>query len=215
MDDLSPNTSITYARIIRRTGLNVPSSPDKVAAYIDKLVSAGRRKQTINQHLAALARQHHILGATFDTRHPLIAAARARAKIDPKRRPPPVQSLDGDECHFLPVQNARDQMLVFLRSKCGLTMEAIVALDWKCQGQGVGVMRVVRDHVRLDICSVSGHISDPSFVSWARTWADLADLRPGEPLFRQVRSNGSVMKTRLTAHGFRWMLRNRKRRHED
>jgi hypothetical protein len=216
MRDLAPNTAKAYARHIKRSAIDVPASPEQIAAYVEKLVAAGRKRQTIKQHLAALARQHHTLGAQFDTRHPQIMAAVERAEFSPKRRPPPVQQLEGKG--FMPEQDARDQLLVYLHGMCGFTMEAIVGLDWQKEGEGTGYVRYGWNgvsHLSLSTGIVSARILNGEVVNAANAWARFADLKPGQPVFREIKNHkgkATILKKRLTPDGFRWILKNRRQR---
>lgn len=216
MDNLSPNTAAAYGRIIRRAGIVPPATPKQVAAYIDGLVAAGRRRQTVRQHLAAIARQHHTLGFAFDTRHPLIKEAAERSKLAPKRRPDPMVELEGHG--FLPEQDARDHLLIYLHGVCGLTMEAIVGLDWQQVGEGTGVMYTAwngSSHLSLSNGGITAKILRVDVVESAYAWARFAGLEPGDPVFREIknhRGKATVSRRRLTPHGFRWMLGNRRER---
>jgi integrase len=189
----------------------LPAAPEAVAVWMAALAdgnggcdSLGR--SSINQALSAVIHAHRDAGHAFDRKHAAIARVwkgisntKARVEIVRKARP-----LMGDDLRALidgldqrKTSGARDAALLALGWAAALRRSELIGLDWQKLGDGTGFVRVDERGIVVTLMASKASQDQaetivvpcqhmPKACQALETWAAVANLNAGEPVFRAV-----------------------------
>lgn len=211
----------------------MPATSETLLAWVIALADQGKAYSTIAAYLQAVATQHKIAGHRVD-RTPLSETLRGiRRQAD---RPRQARPLLGEELRGILAmldpknpRDVRDGALLSLGWAAALRRSEIVELDWvkQCSDvrrRGNGVLRqVLRQSDRgLQVVLNKAKTSQDKTVRidipqramrsaflWVRLWNEIAQLAPGEPVFRAVDKAGNVGFKRLSGGALGMILRHR------
>ena len=194
---------------------SLPASPETIAAWMADLALADRAPATINSYLAAVAVAHRTAGYALDRKKPLLSdtlKSIARANAKPQRHARPITGVDlqavlGDLRPALSA-DARDSALLALGWAAALRRSELIGLDWQMLGTGSGslqldergiVITLVQSKTFQATVTIIVPCPDmPAACSAISTWAERAELQPGEPVFRPIDKGGRIAAERLT-----------------
>jgi integrase len=200
----------------------LPCSPETLAAWIVALAEGqdGRKpraRATISHYVAGVVAAQRAAGHEFNRQHAVLKSTlagvnRVKAQTETVRKAAP---LLGTDLHSLlkglrpdVPADARDGALLALGWSGALRRSEIVALDWQQLGTGRGFVRVdergvevvlMRSKASQDaaVTIVVPIVDMPSAASWLQAWAQVANLQPGDPIFRFVDNRKRIAAERL------------------
>jgi integrase len=207
-----------YARWCGGEGLeSMPASGQQLRRYVKHLCALTRAPKTIESYVAAIATVHryhgHPIDRTLIVEH--LKAARRGAGAQRRAKPLLGQTLR-DLVARLDRENARDvrdEALLLLGFAAALRSEELIGLDWERPGREVfgrtgfitlepkGLLLTLLRSKSAQVTAVELPIPDkemPSLRPALMRWIKLANVQPGEPLFRATRS-GAILNRRLAA----------------
>ena len=217
----------------------LPAAAETIALWMSALAmgEAGRKplaRASINQALSAVIFYHRDAGHPFDRKHRVIARtwagiSRTKAKTDTVRKAKPLLATDLRDIieklsPDIPIE-ARDAALLSLGWAAALRRSELVGLDWQQRGAGTGT--VVLDERGIMITLMTSKASQdaaeqivapkadmPAACHALETWASLASLEPGQPVFRPIDQHGHISTERLTGRSVARIVKVRMRRLE-
>jgi integrase len=151
-------------------------------------------------------RQHAVLKST------LAGVNRVKARTETQRK---ATALLGTDLHTLLqslraglAADARDGALLSLGWSGALRRSEIVGLDWQQVGEGGGFVRITVRGVEITLMrskasqdtaiTIAIPSTDmPSAQFWLERWAEVAQLEPGQPVFRAVDRRQRISRKRL------------------
>jgi integrase len=201
----------------------LPAAPETVAVWMAALAvgESGRKplsRSSIDQALSAVIVRHRDAGHVFDRKHRAIAQmwkgiCNTKAKTELKRQTRPLmtddlQALIRSLRSEIPAE-ARDAALLAVGWAAALRRSELVGLDWQKRGDGTGFLRLDDRGlvITLMVSKASQDKADtivvpcadmPAACQAVDRWADLAQLAPGQPVFRPVDQRQMIASERLT-----------------
>lgn len=220
----APNTRKAYARAWRAFGdwcethgrATLPASLETVAAWMADLATLGKTPATINTYLAAVVVAHRTAGHTLDRKSPLLADVWKGIRNEAshaQRQACPITSPDLrallDVIGTARASDVRDAALIALGWAGALRRSELVGLDWQEAGQGSGFVSIDERGITITLLrsktsqaetvTIAIPATDmPAACTTLAEWAQLASLKPGEPIFRRVDHWEHVGADRLT-----------------
>ena len=203
----------------------MPASPATVSAFLTALadgLDGGKAlsRASISQAVSAIAYSQRAGGYTFDRKERLLSATfsginRVKALTELERKAAPLKAADVREAlaMFNPNLNIglRDSCLIAVGFSGALRRSELVGLDWQEIGTGIGFARV--SELGLEIVLARSKASQdravtivvpradvPQACEALEAWAQRADLKAGDAIFRAVANTNKISATRLTAH---------------
>jgi integrase len=201
---------------------SMPASASTVAAWAVALADGhdGRKPRatkTIQLYVTAVIFMHRTAGHPLSTkdaeiRTALAGIARTKAKTQLPRKAAPLMGKDLFRMlgSFDPERpaDARDGALLALGWSGAARRSEVVCLDWQQLGTGTGFVRV--DERGVEVVLMTSKASQDTAVSiaipaedmpaakeWLETWARVADLQPGQAIFRPVDRVGRIAEERM------------------
>jgi integrase len=203
----------------------MPASPATVAAFLTALadgLDGGKplARASISQALSAIAYSQRAAGYTFDRKERLISAtwsgvSRVKAMTEVDRKASPLKAADVREALAMFNTNLniglRNSCLIAVGFSGALRRSELVGLDWMELGSGIGFVRVSELGVEIVLARskasqdravsiVVPRADVPEACEALEAWAQRADLKPGDPIFRAVNNRKQIAAERLTAH---------------
>ena len=201
----------------RRRTKSLPASSAVVATYLVDLAKTGAdpdkptkgaKVATIGLALSAISAAHRIAGHKFDTRAREIRAAMKGIRKTYAAPQTQAEALKpaivrgilatlGDN-----TLERRDAALVALLFAAALRRSELAGLDYAQAGNGDGYLRLTAEAVEIVLLRSKARTepatvlvpreNNPCLVSALERWIVLADIGPGEPLFRSIKKGGHI-----------------------
>jgi integrase len=198
----------TWCKEHRRRPL--PAKPETVKRWVLDLARGGYSNATIRAYVSALCTWHRLQGHSLD-RTPLRETLKGiKRAAEPQRKVRPLlrDELAGILDMLDPLQpaDARDGAMLSLGWANAMRRSELVGLDWQRKGAGsnaTGVLsmtadgisvRLMRQKTKQEAVEALPDIPAkqmPAAMRWLALWADVADLKAGQPVFRAIISNRS------------------------
>jgi integrase len=212
---------------------SLPALPETIAAWMTALADGDqgppRARRTINQYLSAVIVAHRTSGFPFDRKHPLVAEtwrgiSNAKATMEVDRAARPLVSIDlRDLLRGLRLgipADARDAALLSVGWAAALRRSELVGLDWQKLGDGVGFATLDERGVVVTLAQSKSSQAEavtvvipsadmPTACAALEAWADVAELEPGQPVFRPVDQRQIIGECRLTDRSVARILKSR------
>ena len=202
----------------------MPASLETIAAWMTDLVTNGTPSHpgapigpsTLNAYLSAVVVAHRLRGHGVDRKSPLLAdvwkgIARTKSRMPRQARPLLAEQLNDMLASFAPTSpaDARDAALLALGWAAALRRSELVGLDWQEPGDGDGFVALDTQGIHLTLLRsktsqdkpetvVVPNADMPEVMAALKTWAALALLDPGSPVFRPIDQRGVIGISRLT-----------------
>jgi integrase len=191
-------------------------------------------RSSVNQYLCAVVLAHHTAGHALDRKHPVIAEtwrgiSRKKARTETLRQAQPLAPDDlrpmladlGRAASKLPA-DARDAALLALGWAAALRRSELVGLDWEKVGTGTGTLCLDERGLVVVLKTSKGSQTEaasvvvpcpemPTACAAVKTWATLAALQPGEPVFRAIDKGQHIHSERLTGRSVSRIIKARVR----
>jgi integrase len=184
-------------------------------------------KSSVSQCFAALQAKHRDAGypEAVSRKNPHIARLLKsinRTKVEIDRQKKPVLAADLREWFERSnpehPRDVRDRAMLPLGWASALRRSEIVGIYLESLGEGSGFLQLDERGVRIVLARSKASQDKPQVVivptadmpplaSAIKAWIKLADIQPGEPLFRPVKNSGLVVPTRLTAAGVAYAVK--------
>jgi site-specific recombinase XerD len=203
----------------------LPASPETVAAWLTALADGetdtGKplARASINQALAAVTKAHRNAGHAFDRKHRAISMvwsgiSRTKAMTEVERKASPLKAADVREALTMLNTNLniglRDAALIAVGFSGAMRRSELVGLDWLVLGTGIGFAKVselgieivlARSKASQDraVSIVIPRADAPQACETLEAWAERADLKPSDAIYRAVDNRNRISATRLTA----------------
>ena len=232
------NTSRTYRAqwqafqtwCTTKTRAYAPATPETVALYLAERAQAGAAPSSIAVALAAIQFAHDQTGVPLRREDPvlrLVLDGIRRAHIRPQRQAEPLRKELLDDILRSTGASAveqRDGVLLALLFLFGLRASEVVALDWMSVGAGNGWLLIKDDVLEVGLCgskaagqcverlAVPAHTC-PGAVRAMQSWAELAQLRQGQPVLRALARGGAIRPHRLHANSVSSIVKGAVARH--
>jgi integrase len=216
----------------------LPAQPAAVAVWMGDLADGVDRMQplsrsSINQALSAVIFRHRDAGFPFDRKHKDIARtwrgiSNRKASRETVRKAQPIMA---DELRRLLEKlrsdhaiDMRDGALLALGWAGALRRSELVSLDWQQLGVGGGFVAVSELGITITLMAskasqdqaetiVIPRADMPTACERLETWALLAGLQAGVPVFRSVDQRQVISAERLTDRSVSRILKSRVRKH--
>lgn len=212
----------------------MPASAETLATWAVALADGldggkPRATKTIQLYVTAVLYFHRMAGHALSSKDPEIRAAlagiaRTKAKTQMPRRAAPLLAKDLAKMlrEFAPERpaDARDGALLALGWSGATRRSELVALDWGKLGTGAGFVTVDERGVEITLLTskasqdaavtIAVPMEDmPTAKQWLEQWARVANLQPGEAIFRPVDRIGRIESDRLTARSVSDIIKKR------
>lgn len=167
----------------------LPASPETVAAWIVCLADGSdggkaRSKATISLYMAAVTTAQRTAGHVFD---------RSNAVL--------VETWRG-------ISSVKARTDIERQADAALRRSKLVGLDWQKKGKGVGSLRIDERGSMVTLATSKGSqdaaasviipaADAPTTIARLAAWASLAQLQPGQSVFRSIDKAGRISPTRL------------------
>ena len=201
----------------RRKTKALPATPAVVATYLVDLAETGAdpskpprgcKVATVSLALSAISAAHRAVGAEFDVRAREIrsalkgirrtyAAPQAQAAALKPVMIRSILSSLGD----VPL-DSRDAALVALLFAGALRRSEISMLDYAEAGSGDGCLSLTSEAIEIVLLRSKARIEpvtvkipradNPGLIAALERWIAVADISPGEPLFRSIKKGGHI-----------------------
>ena len=199
----------------------LPATPETLAGWITALADGTdggepRARATISLYLSAVVTAQRTAGHAFDRSNAFLVEtwrgiSRVKARTDIQRQAAPLlgkdlQSLlEGLGGRAIDV---RDGALLSLCWAAALRRSELVGLDWMEKEEGVGFLRIDERGAMVTLATSKGSqdaaasviipaADAPTTIARIAAWATLAQLQPGQPVFRSIDKGGWVSPERL------------------
>jgi integrase len=216
---------------------SLPGAPETVAVWMAALADGegGRKplsRSSIDQAFSAVIMVHRDAGHALDRKHKAIrkvwqGICNTKAKTEGKRQARPLMADDLQALvkalrPEIPAE-ARDAALLALGWAAALRRSELVGLDWQKRGSGTGFLQL-DDRclvITLMMSKASQDKADTVIVPCAdmpaaceavERWADLAQITPGQPVFRPVDQRQIIGGGRLTDRSVARIVKGRVRK---
>jgi integrase len=183
----------------------LPALPETVKQWVLRLARAQYASSTIDAYVAGLCTWHKLHGHELD-RRPLAQTLKGiRRTAEPKRRVRPLlrAELAGilDMLDQTKPRDVRDGALLAVGWANAMRRSEVVGLDWqqrRSPSRGTGVVRLTPEGISVELYRSKTmqetvvQMADipkalmPAASTWLERWAAVAELRPGDPVFRRV-----------------------------
>ena len=204
---------VTWCEVHGRSAL--PAGTETVAAWLADLADRGAAPSSINLYLSAVVAAHAMAEKPLDRRHPLIRDVVRGLRRQTRHTVIEARPLFADELATIldtlgeDPKAVRDAALLALGWAAALRRSELVGLDWQQLGEGSGFVTMTERGVELTLHRSKGSTAAAEAIAIPATdmadagetlarWATLADLAPGQPVFRSVNRHGHIMPERLT-----------------
>jgi integrase len=202
-----------------RTAL--PATPETLAGWITALADGAdggkpRSRATISLYLSAVITAQRTAGHEFDRSNAILAEtwrgiSRSKAREGVERQAAPLLGkdlqtlLEGLGGRAIDV---RDAALLSLGWAGALRRSELVGLDWHEMGEGVGFLRIDERGAMVTLATSKASQDNaasviipaadmPTAIARILAWADLAQLQPGQSVFRSIDKGGRISPDRL------------------
>jgi integrase len=214
----------------------LPASPEIVAVWLAALAKGeGTRKpmarSSIDQALSAVIVRHRDAGHMLDRKHRAIALTwkgicNTKAKTEIKRQARPLLADDLEQLiGMLRTKvpgDARDGALLTLGWAAALRRSELVGLDWLERGDGTGYVQIDERGIIVTLMTSKASQEQaetiiipsadmPAAREALDTWARMAMLQPGKPVFRPIDRRHIIGADRLTDRSVSRIIKSRVR----
>jgi integrase len=215
-----------------RTGDPFPASTEDIKAFILHLARSGKAASTIDAYLAGLCAVHRQIGHNIE-RAPLYDLLKGvRRKAPPSRKAKPVfaeqiTEVLGSLQPGKPV-DVRNGALAAAMFSAGLRASEACALNLyrerghrddtagyierRPEGLLITLERSKTSQVAPQQITLAAE-HWPATIEWLERWLALANVQPGEPVFRPVLKGGQILTTRLASASATSIVRGLMREH--
>lgn len=176
-----------------------------------------RAKKTVGLYVSAVLSMWRLAGYKIDTKDPVLHLTmkginRTKARTEIPKKAAPLMDRHVlkmlQEFNAARAADARDGAMLAIGWAAALRRSELVGLDWGELGSGAGFVRVDERGIEIVLmtskasqdAAVTVAIPDaamPAAKKWLETWIALANIQPGEPVFRPVDRFQRVSPARL------------------